>query len=101
METCYKVFEKSLIKSIKLNSNSFNIEPEITAKILKLGVKIKEIPISYNPRTIEEGKKINWKDGLQAIWTLVYWRFKNVHSFIKITLPNRKAAADITKATEN
>lgn len=76
METCYKVFKADIIKNIKIKANHFDFEPEITAKILKLGIKIKEIPISYNPRTIKEGKKINWKDGLQAIWTLIYWRFR-------------------------
>lgn len=75
METCYKVFEKKTIKKIKLRANHFDIEPEITAKILRKGIRIKEIPISYSPRSIEEGKKINWKDGLQAIWTLIYLRF--------------------------
>ena len=77
METCYKVFRKDVIKNIQLKANHFDIEPEVTAKVLKRGIKIKEIPISYSPRSIDEGKKINWKDGLQAIWTLVYWRFKD------------------------
>ncbi len=76
METCYKVFKSEIIKNIKLKSNNFNIEPEITSKILKLGIKIKEVPISYAPRTIEEGKKINWMDGIHAIFTLFYWKFK-------------------------
>lgn len=76
METCYKVFRADVIKKINLTANRFDIEPEITAKILKQGIKIKEIPISYAPRTIKEGKKINWKDGLQAIYTLFYWKFK-------------------------
>ncbi|MBS3076863.1 glycosyltransferase family 2 protein [Candidatus Pacearchaeota archaeon] len=77
METCYKVFRKDIIKNLQIEANHFDIEPEITAKLLKKGIKIKEIPISYSPRTIEEGKKINWKDGLQAIWTLLKYRFKN------------------------
>ncbi len=77
METCYKVFKSEVIKKIDIKANKFDIEPEITARILKQKIKIIEIPISYSPRSIEEGKKINWKDGLQAIWTLVYWRFKN------------------------
>jgi len=76
METCYKVFRKDIVKSLNLRANRFDMEPEITAKILKRGIKIVELPISYNPRTIEEGKKINWKDGLQAIYTLFYWKFK-------------------------
>lgn len=77
METCYKVFHKDVIKNIKIKANKFDIEPEITAKILKRGIRIQEIPISYTPRTIKEGKKINWKDGIQAIWTLLYWKFKS------------------------
>jgi len=75
METCYKVFDAKLIKGIKLKSNKFDIEPEITSKILKKRIRIKEIPISYSPRSIEEGKKIGWKDGLQAIWILISQRF--------------------------
>ena len=78
METCYKVFKKEIIKNIELRANRFDIEPEVTAKILRLGINIKEIPISYSPRSIEEGKKINWKDGIIAVWTLLYWRFKEI-----------------------
>lgn len=77
METCYKVFDKRVIKNLDLKANKFDIEPEITAKILKQGIKIKEIPIDYKPRSIEEGKKINWKDGLQAIYTLIKLRIFN------------------------
>lgn len=77
METCYKVFNKEVIKDINLKANRFDIEPEITAKILKKGYKIKEIPISFNPRSFKEGKKITWKDGLIALWCLVKYRFIN------------------------
>ncbi len=77
METCYKVFKADIIKNIDIKANHFDIEPEVTARILKQGIKIKEIPISYSPRSVEEGKKINWKDGLQAIWTLIYWKFRD------------------------
>jgi dolichol-phosphate mannosyltransferase len=73
--TCYKVFDRKLLNSIKINSNRFNWEPEITAKILKRGVKILEIPIHYYPRHVDEGKKINWKDGVSALWTLLKYRF--------------------------
>ena len=73
--TCYKVFDANLIKSVKINGNRFEWEPEITAKVLKQGNKIYEIPINYNPRTTAEGKKINWKDGIQAIWTIIKYRF--------------------------
>jgi len=77
METCYKAFRSDVIKSIEIKSNKFDIEPEITAKILKRGIRIKEIPISYTPRSVKEGKKIGWRDGLKAIYTLVYWRFRD------------------------
>ena len=73
--TCYKCFESSLIKSIKIESDRFNWEPEVTAKIALKGINIYEVPISYNPRSFREGKKINWKDGIQAIWTLIKYRF--------------------------
>ena len=76
METCYKLLPAKIAKEIELKAKGFDMEPEITAKILKRGYKIKEIPISYNPRTKEEGKKINWKDGLKAVLVLFYWRFK-------------------------
>jgi len=74
--TCYKLFPAHLIKSIKLNSNGFEIEAEITAKILKKGLLIKEVPISYSPRRFEQGKKIRFKDGLIGIWTIFKYRFK-------------------------
>ena len=75
METCYKAFKKEFIKNIKINSNRFDFEPEVTAKLLKQNVRFTEIPISYNGRTFYEGKKITWKDGLQAIFTLIKYRF--------------------------
>jgi len=75
--TCYKVFRADVLKSIKLKCKRFEFCPEVTAKILKKGIKIKEIPISYFPRTVKEGKKINWKDGFEAIWTLIKYRFKD------------------------
>ncbi len=77
METCYKVFHKDVIKNINLKAKKFDFEPEVTAKILKRGIRINEIPISYSPRSIEEGKKINWKDGIQAILVLMYLRFRD------------------------
>ena len=74
METCYKVFSSDVIMNIKLNSKGFDFEPEITSKILKRRIKIKEIPISYIPRKTEDGKKINWKDGIKAIIALFYYK---------------------------
>lgn len=73
--TCYKVFDATLLKSIKLNCTGFEFCPEVTAKVAKLGYKIPEIPINYYPRSISEGKKINWKDGVEAIWVLLKYRF--------------------------
>lgn len=75
METCYKVFKKEVLKSIKLKANRFDFEPEITAKALKAGYKIHEIPIKVKPRGYDEGKKITWRDGFVAVWTLLRYRF--------------------------
>ncbi|MFW6311370.1 MAG: glycosyltransferase family 2 protein, partial [Nanoarchaeota archaeon] len=75
--TCYKVFDSKLIKKIKIKGNKFDWEPEVTAKILKKGIKIREIPISYYPRSFQAGKKINWKDGIEAIMTLIKYRIIN------------------------
>ena len=71
METCYKVFRTDIIKRLNLQSNRFGIEPEITAKLAKMGCRIYEIPISYHGREYWEGKKIGWKDGFSAIWTIL------------------------------
>ncbi len=75
METCYKMVQTSLLKSLNLKSNQFEIEPEITAKILKKGVHIKEVPISYLGRKFHEGKKITWRDGFSSLWVLIKYRF--------------------------
>ena len=76
METCYKVFKREVIKDVKIKADRFDFEPEITAKIIKAGYKIKEVPIDYKSRSFEEGKKIGWRDGVKAIWILVKYRFK-------------------------
>jgi glycosyltransferase involved in cell wall biosynthesis len=73
--TCYKLFEAAFLKSIPLRCNGFEFCPEVTAKVAKRGIKIQETPISYYPRSIEEGKKISWKDGIEALWTLLKYRF--------------------------
>ena len=70
METCYKVFRRDVIQSIRIDSPKFGFEPEITAKISRRGYRIYEVPISYHGRDYWEGKKINWKDGVSAIWTI-------------------------------
>lgn len=75
METCYKVFRAELVRDIPLRSRRFDFEPEVTAKILKRGHRIYEVPISYNGREWDEGKKISWRDGVIALWTLIYYRF--------------------------
>jgi glycosyltransferase involved in cell wall biosynthesis len=75
METCYKVFKADVFKKITIKSNRFEFEPEITAKILKQGVRIYELPISYYGRDYTEGKKITWKDGFGAMWALIKYRF--------------------------
>lgn len=75
--TCYKLFPSNLIKSISLKSNGFEIEAEMTAKILKRGEDIKEVPINYNPRKFKEGKKIRFKDGLLGLWTIIKYRIIN------------------------
>ena len=74
METCYKCFKRDVIQSIDLKEERFGFEPEVTAKIAKKGIKIKEVPISYYPRTNEEGKKIGFKDGLRAIYCIVKYK---------------------------
>jgi len=75
METCYKIFTKGVIENIRLRSKRFDFEPEITAKILKTGNKIYEIPISFQARNFDEGKKITWRDGIKALYYLVKYRF--------------------------
>ncbi len=75
METCYKVFKADAIKGIPLRSRRFEFEPEITAKVLKRGHRIFEVPISYYGREYNEGKKITWREGPKAIWTLIKYRF--------------------------
>lgn len=71
METCYKVFRREVLADIRLKSNRFGFEPEITAKIAKKKWRVYEVPITYAGRTYEEGKKITWKDGIHALWCIV------------------------------
>jgi glycosyltransferase involved in cell wall biosynthesis len=77
METCYKLIDRTLLEGITLRSERFEIEPEITAKLLKQGVRIYEVPISYTGREFSEGKKITWRDGVVALFTLVKYRFRD------------------------
>jgi glycosyltransferase involved in cell wall biosynthesis len=71
METCYKAFKREIIQSIEIKENRFGFEPEITAKIAKKGYRVYEVGISYYGRTYDEGKKINWKDGVKAIYCII------------------------------
>ncbi len=73
--TAYKLFRREIFEGVELKAKRFEFCPEITAKVLKAGYKIIEVPISYNPRSIAEGKKITWRDGFEAIWTLFKFRF--------------------------
>lgn len=75
METCYKAFKADFIKGIEIKSDRFDFEPEITAKVLKRGARLYELPISYYGREYDEGKKITWKDGIHAIVALIKFRF--------------------------
>ena len=78
METCYKAFKREVIQNIRLESNRFGFEPEVTAKVSRMqDVVIYEVPISYNGRTYEEGKKITWKDGAAALWHIFKYNVLN------------------------
>ena len=76
METCYKFFRAEVIKNISLESRRFGFEPEVTAKIARLSLRVVELPVSYLPRKRFEGKKLNWKDGFAALWHTVYFNVK-------------------------
>ena len=78
METGYKLCRTDVLKALDLKSDRFEIEPEITSKLLRRGYTIREVAVSYRPRTRREGKTINWKDGLRAVLTLVRWRVAGV-----------------------
>jgi glycosyltransferase involved in cell wall biosynthesis len=75
METCYKLFDRRVLANMRLRSSRFEFEPEVTAKVLRQGIRIYEVPISYAGREVHEGKKITWRDGFVALWALVKYRF--------------------------
>ena len=75
METCYKVFRREIIQKIRIEENRFGFEPEITAKVARLKVRIYEVAISYYGRTYAEGKKIGWRDGFRALWCILKYNF--------------------------
>jgi len=77
METCYKVFRREVIQELPLRQNRFGFEPEVTAKVARRGWRIFEVPITYNGRSYAEGKKIGWKDGVQAIWCIFRYAFRD------------------------
>lgn len=88
METCYKFFKADVIKNIKLEASRFGFEPEVTAKIARLKLRVHELSISYFPRNYLEGKKITWKDGVAAIRHIIYFNlFVNHKDCFKETLP--------------
>ena len=75
LETCYKMFRSKTLKSLGVVSNGFEIEAEITSKVLKAKIQIVEVPISYRGRNYQQGKKITWADGFKALWALIKYRF--------------------------
>ena len=75
METCYKLFDRKVLDGITLHAERFEFEPEVTAKVLRQGIRIYEVPISYTGRELYEGKKITWRDGFSALRTLIKYRF--------------------------
>jgi len=75
METCYKVMRTEVLRAMTLDSNGFGIEPELTAKIFKRSYRVYEVPITYDGRGYEDGKKITWRDGVVALWVLFKYRF--------------------------
>lgn len=90
METCYKFFKAEILKNINLESNRFGFEPEITAKIARLKVRIMEVPISYFPRSYMEGKKITWKDGVAALRHIIFFNLmQKPASFFKAEMPKK------------
>ena len=76
METCYKMIRTEVIKDLDIQADRFEFEPEVTAKLLKRGVDIKEVPVAYRGRSYDEGKKITWRDGLDALFAIFKYRFR-------------------------
>ncbi len=100
METCYKAVRGDLLKRLRLTSDRFGLEPEITARLARSGARIYEVPISYYGRTYDEGKNISWKDGLEALWLIAKFRFidtRHVKDSGHVTLENLAGAPGIAK----
>jgi glycosyltransferase involved in cell wall biosynthesis len=83
METCYKLFRREVIGELDLQARAFEFEPEVTAKLLKRGIEIVEVPVNFTPRRYTEGKKIRMRDAIMAAWTLVKLRFTNETKAVK------------------
>ena len=95
METCYKFFKADIIKNVNLKSNRFGFEPEITAKIARLKLRVYELPISYYPRNYLLGKKITWRDGIAAIRHIIYYNFfARTKNFFRDELPKKYMPQD-------
>ena len=77
METCYKAFRREVLSDITIESRKFTVEPELTAKVARLKLRVFEVPINYSGRSYDEGKKITWRDGVAAVWAIFYYRFKS------------------------
>ena len=96
METCFKAVRAELLKSLELKSDRFGIEPEITAKLFKRGARVYEVPITYEGRDYSEGKKVSWKDGFPALWTLVKYRFTDLGRFRALARPATGSKPDLS-----
>jgi glycosyltransferase involved in cell wall biosynthesis/ubiquinone/menaquinone biosynthesis C-methylase UbiE len=102
METCYKAVQGDLLKRLRLTSDRFGLEPEITARLARSGARIYEVPISYRGRTYAEGKNIGWRDGLEALWLIFKFRFidtRHVHHAGHVTLESLANAPNIGRWT--
>ena len=100
METCYKAVRSDLLKKLRLTCDRFGIEPEITARLARSGARMYEVPISYRGRTYEEGKNIGWRDGLEAIWLIIKFRFfdtRHLESAGHVTLESLAGAPGISR----
>jgi glycosyltransferase involved in cell wall biosynthesis len=97
METCYKVFRREVIQAIRLEQNRFGFEPEVTVKISRMKLRIYEVGISYSGRTYEEGKKIGWKDGFQALWCILKYSIKSrKSSYQTVAQPSVQPVSDLS-----
>jgi hypothetical protein len=89
METAYKVFRREAIEDIRLRCVGFDFEPELTAKLLLAGRTIAEVPVRYNPRRVDEGKKIRWTDGVDAVYVLLKCRFSGAAAAMPAAVPRK------------